>query len=209
LFPAVNVPSIAATVNVALVRRTLDLDRRLAQIPARARVRGWYFRQTADAVARHGRSAMAVYRRLSPVKSAWFFRMYSCRDYLEDVAAGAAAINASNPQAAIRAIWRNAPRYASLFNAQRFMSLLRVSPLEAARWLEAHRDMFMDYGRMRLERREENYFVAHYFDEYIWLESAHAGGLEGLLDACNAAGSVRVDLDTPFNGRIHVRWLPR
>jgi hypothetical protein len=206
----VNVPSIdRSAVDVEGVRRTLDLDRRLAQIPRRAQVRGWYFKQTADAVARCGRSAFAVYQSLTTVRSTWFFRMYSLRDYLEDAAAGAAAIDASDPHSALRSIWRNAPRYAGLFNAQRFLSLLQASPLDALGWLLDQRDLFFNYGGARVERRDDRYFVVHYFDEYIWIESAHRGGVEGLLTACNATGSADVDLDGPFDGRIHVRWQQR
>jgi hypothetical protein len=95
-----------------------------------------------------------------------------------------------------------------MFNAQRFLSLLSASPFDAMRWLEMQRDMFLGYGGWRVERRDEHYFVVHYFDEYIWIDSAHKGGVEGLLEACNATGALEVDLDTPFNGRIHVRWRP-
>jgi uncharacterized protein (TIGR02265 family) len=197
------------TVDVHHVRRALDLDRRLAEIPAQAQVRGWYFKQTADAVARQGRAAVAIYRRLTPIKTTWFFRMYSVRDYLEDAAAGAAAINPADPHQAVREMWRGAPRYASLFNHQRFFTLLNATPYDVIRHLEAQRDMFFSYGGWRLERLEERHFVMHYFDEYIWIESAHRGGIEGVLHACSVTGSVDPDLDSPFNGRIHVRWQPR
>ncbi len=208
-FPAVNILSaVDRTIDVRGVREALDVDRRLAEIPASAQVRGWIFKMTADEVARHGPAAVATYRRLSPVKSTWFFRMYSVRDFVQDAAAGAAAINPNNPHAALRAIWRNAPRYAPLFNAQRFTALLKASPLDAVRWLEAQRDMFWNYGGWRVEARDEDYFVIHYFDEYIWIESAHVGGTEGVLYACSATGSAEPDLDSPFNGRIHVRWRP-
>jgi uncharacterized protein (TIGR02265 family) len=206
----VYVPSVEkGAVDLQRVRRALDLDRRLARIPGRAQVRGWYFKQTADAVAARGRSAVAVYRSLSAVKSASFFRMYSLRDYLEDAAAASAAIDPNDPHSALRSMWRNAPRYARLFNAQRFLSLLKASPLDACRWLESQRDLFLNYGNMRIERRDEQYFVLHYFDEYIWIESAHRGGVEGLLEACSATGTADVELDAPFDGRIHVRWQPR
>lgn len=191
------------------VRERLGLDSRLAQVPAHAQVRGFVYKMTADEVARHGKAALGVYRRLSRAKSPWFFKMYSVRDYLEDAAAGAAAIDPVDPGSAIRMMWRNTPRYAPLFNAQRFLSLLSASPLDVMRWLEAQRDMFMSYGRWRLERIDERYFVMHYFDENIWIDSAHRGGVEGVLEACNATGDVDVDLDTPFSGRIHVRWQPR
>jgi hypothetical protein len=209
-FPPVNLTSATErNVDLRYVRDALGIERRVVQIPPSAQVRGWIFKMTADEVARHGPAAVATYRRLTPVRSTWFFRMYSVRDFVQDAAAGAAAINAGDPHAAIRMIWRNAPRYAPLFNAQRFMSLLNASPLGAMRWLEGQRDMFWNYGGWRVESLEDYHFVVHYFDEYIWLESAHVGGLEGVLYACNVTGTVEPDLDSPFNGRIHVRWQPR
>jgi uncharacterized protein (TIGR02265 family) len=203
-----SVSSAARMVDVQGVRDALDLDRRLALVPGTAEVRGFLFKMTADEVAHHGRAAMIAYRSMSPVKSTWFFRMYSVRDYLEDVAAAAAAIAPGNPHQGLRSIWGNSPRYAPLFNAQRFLSLLGASPVDVMRWLEAQRDMFANYGGWRLEKREERYFVMHYFDEYIWIDSAHRGGLEGILRACSVSGSVTTELDTDFNGRCHVRWQP-
>jgi hypothetical protein len=51
--------------------------------------------------------------------------------------------------------------------------------------------------------------VLHMFDEYTWIEGAHRGGCEGLLIACGVEGSVEADLDSRFNGRLHVRWRSR
>jgi hypothetical protein len=199
----------ARIVDVTSVRQALDLDERLSLVPERAQVRGVFFKVTADEVARHGGAAVATYRRLSPVRSTWFFRMHPVRAYLEDVAAAATAIGASDPPSAIRTIWRNAARYGPLLNAERFLALLRATPLDAMRWMEGQRDMFANYGGWRLERRDEHYAIMHYFDEYLWIETAHRGGMEGLLRACNVVGSAESDLDSPFNGRIHVRWQPR
>jgi hypothetical protein len=187
-------------------RGLLDLDGRLAAVPSSAQIRGFIFKMTADEVARHGPAAVAAYRRLAPLRSVWFFRMYSLRDYLEDVAAGATAIDPGDPQSVVRGIWRRMPSYAPLFDAQRFLTLLVVGPGDVFRWIEGQRDMFYRYGGWRFERRSERYAIWHYFDEYVWLESAHVGGIEGVLEACSAVGSVQVDLDSPFNGRIHVRW---
>jgi uncharacterized protein (TIGR02265 family) len=195
-------------VDVERVRQMLDLDRRLREIPSSAKVRGFIFQMTGDEVSTHGPAAVATYRRLSPVKATWFFRMYSVRDYLEDVAAGAAAIDPANPKEAVRKIWRNMPRYAPLFNAERFLSLLKASPLDAVKWVEAHRDWFYQYGRWHLEQRDEHFFTMHYFDEYLWLDACHRGGVEGLLDACRSTGTVDVDQYSPFDGRINVRWRP-
>jgi uncharacterized protein (TIGR02265 family) len=199
----------AHVVDVQRVRDALDLDRRLALVPDAARVRGLFFKVTADEVARHGAAAVAMHRRLSPVKSTWFFRMYPVRDYLEDAAAAATAIAPENPTSALRAFFHNGPRYAHLLNAQRFLALMGATPLDVMRWSEAQRDMFANYGRWRVEPRDDFYFIMHYFDEYIWIDSAHLGGLEGVLDGCGVSGSVLSDIDSPFNGRLHVRWRSR
>jgi uncharacterized protein (TIGR02265 family) len=197
----------AARIDVHRAREELDLDRRLANVPPHAHVRGFLFKQTADEVVRNGAAAAAAYRRLTPVKSTWFFRMYSVRDYLEDVAAAAAVLEPADPRSAVRAIWRNGPRYAPLFNASRFLGLLGSNVAVAMQWLEQHRHFFADYGNWRLERRNDRYFIMHFVDEWIWIETAHRGGMEGLLEACAVKGSsVEVDLDTPFNGRLHVSW---
>ncbi|HEY1692779.1 MAG TPA: hypothetical protein VGG39_11490 [Polyangiaceae bacterium] len=193
-------------VDMQRVRAALDLGRRLSKVPLHAHVRGFLFKQTADEVERGRAGAVVAYRRLTPVKSTWFFRMYSVRAYLEDVTAAAAVVAPEDPASAVRAIWRNGPRYAPLFNAVRFLGFLRSDVLSAARWLETHRSFFADYGRWRIEPRTDRYFIMHYFDEWIWIDSAHRGGLEGLLQACGVEGSVDVDLDTPFDGRLHVRW---
>ncbi|MDP9037354.1 MAG: hypothetical protein M3O50_21360 [Myxococcota bacterium] len=78
--------------------------------------------------------------------------------------------------------------------------------VDVMRWLEGQRDIFANYGGRRLEQRENRYFVMHYFDECIWIESAHRGGIECVLSACGLCGSVEADLDSPLNGRLHVRW---
>jgi len=195
-----------ATVDLRRARATLDLDGRLRLLPAHASVRGFYFKQTADEVARHGPAAVAAYRCLSPVKSRWFFRMYPIEDYLEDLASAAAVLAPADPPSAVRAIWANGPRYAPLFNATRFLGLLRGEVAGAMHWLEAHRGFFADYGRWRMERLGPHYIVMHYFEECIWIDSAHRGGMEGLLEACGVEGTVEVDLNSPLDGRLHVRW---
>jgi uncharacterized protein (TIGR02265 family) len=197
------------TVDVRRARDSLELDRRLALIPASAQIRGFIFKMTSDEVARHGPVAVATYRRLSPPRSRWFFKMYSVRDYLEDAAAGAIAINAVDPHSVLRRIYRNMHQYAPLFNAQRILSLLRVrSTMGAFQHLEAQRDTFFNYGRWRMERRDDHYVVMHYFDDYLW-PACHCGGAEGILDATNVQGMVEPEFDSLFDGRLHIRWSGR
>ena len=135
--------------------------------------------------------------------------MYSTREYLEDLAAAAAVLAPGDPASALHRIWGPTTAYAPLFDARRFLSLVGTDVMGVVRWLEGHRHFFANYGRWRMEPRGEQYFVMHYFDECIWIDSAHRGGMEGLLEACGVAGSVEVDLDSPYNGRLHVRWHRR
>jgi uncharacterized protein (TIGR02265 family) len=205
----VTVSYLDPTVDVGRARDALELDRRLAQIPASAQIRGFIFKMTADVVAKHGPATVATYRRLSPPKSRWFFKMYPVKDYLEDVAAGAIAINAADPHSVLRTIYRTMHQYAPLFNAQRILSLLRGhGTMEAFQHLEAQRDTFFNYGRWRMERRDDNYIVMHYFEDYLW-PACHCGGAEGILDASNVQGTVDPEFDSLFDGRMHIRWQPR
>jgi uncharacterized protein (TIGR02265 family) len=197
-------------IDIDAVRAALGLDERIQATPRWAEVRGLMFKVTADAVVNRGRDAVALHRRLVPAASSrWFFRMYSATDYLEDVAAAAAVLSPADPAEALRSIWAPTTSYAPMFNASRFLSLLGTDVMDVVRWLEGHRSFFANYGRWRMERREERYFVMHYFDEVIWIDHAHRGGMEGLLQACGVSGTVEVDLDSPVNGRLHVRWQGR
>lgn len=190
-------------------RSTLGLGERLSATPPTAQVRGFLFKMTHDAVERRGRAATALYRHHAPSGGRWFFRMYSAREYIEDLATAAAIIAPEDPASAVRSIWAPATGYAPLFDARRFLALLGADVTGVVRWLEDHRHFFANYGRWRMEARTRTYFVMHYFDECIWIDTAHRGGMEGLLEACGVQGNVEADLDTPFSGRLHVRWQDR
>jgi uncharacterized protein (TIGR02265 family) len=196
-------------VDLDRVRAALALDERLQATPSWAQVRGFVFKMTSDAVERRGAAAVALHRRLSPARSRWFFLMYSAREYLEDLAAAAAVLSPGDPQAALRQIWGPATGYAPMFDASKFLVLLGTDVVGVVRWLEGHRHFFANYGRWRIEVLGERYFVMHYFDEYIWIDSAHRGGMEGLLEACGLRADIEADLDTPLSGRLHVRWRAR
>ena len=196
------------TIDLKRVQSVLGLGQRLSATPPSAQVRGFLFKMTADGVERHGPAAVALQRRLSPLDSRWFFRMYSAREYLADLAAAAAVISPGDPIQALRGLWGHIPGYARLFNASRFLDLVGTDVMGVVRWLEPHRHFFANYGSWRMEPLGERHFVMHYFDECIWIDGAHRGGMEGLLDACGVKGTVEPDLDSPMSGRLHVRWQP-
>ena len=63
-----------------------------------------------------------------------------------------------------------------------------------------------NYGFWRVEHRGRHHVVLHMFNEYTWIDPWHRGGCEGLLGSCAVDGDVEVELDGPFEGRLHVRW---
>lgn len=198
------------TLDLQVARRSLDLDARLRSVPASAEVRGVWFRMHADAVARLGAPAVETWRKAAHPRSRWFFRMYDVRSYLEELAVTGAIIDPSDPGRGIRAIWRGATSQAPIFHVTSYLEMmLRPEPIAALRWLERHRDIFCSYGKWHFEERSPGHVVMHFFDEYIWIDTAHRGGVEGFLDACGIDGQVEPDLDSTFNGRLHVTWKPR
>ena len=98
--------------------------------------------------------------------------------------------------------------FTSTWYGQVFKRFLRPEPYAAMQWVAFSRDYISNYQSMRVERRTPTQAILHFFDEYCWLESCQRGGCEGLLEACGVVGTVDVDLDTPFRGRLNVRWSP-
>jgi uncharacterized protein (TIGR02265 family) len=198
---------LAETVDVPHATALLDLDRRLRETPEHAQVRGIWFGMTADYMCRQGSAVDAAWRALVNVPSRTIFRNYSVREYLQELAMAAAVLDPSNPYDAMRMIWRNTPRYwTSSIIGRSLVRLLHPDPLSAWRWCERHREHFCNYGSWRLEVRSADYAIMHYFDEYIWIDGAHRGGAESLLDACGVEGTVEPEVISPYSGRMHVRW---
>lgn len=196
----------AAAVDLKAAFEVMGIDERRAKIPDTDHVRGVLFKMTEDAIARAGPSAVTAFRHLAAPKKRWPFRMYPVLDYIEETAVAAAVLRPEDPLGAIREIWRETAKYAPVFNAERFLAMLRIDALGALRWLEQQRAMFCNYGSWRLEEIGPESVVMHYFDEWIWVDAAHRGGLEGVLRACHAVGSVDVVLESSFQGHARVRW---
>ena len=195
------------TVDLSPAIAALDLERRLRETPAAAGMRGIWFTMTADYMRRLGPAVDLAWRAAVRVPSRTIFRMYSLREYLNEVAFAAAILEPFNPVEGLRAIWRNTPRhYTSSAIGRSCLRFLRPEPLPAWRWCERHREHFCNYGAWRLEVRSDDYVIMHYFDEYTWIEGAHRGGAEALLEACGVEGSAEPELTSRYAGRMHVRW---
>jgi uncharacterized protein (TIGR02265 family) len=178
----------------------------LREIPSTARVRGVFFNMISDHLKREGKQHVA--RRIVGGRR-WLHSLYPVSEFLEATVAAAPHVH-EDPDQAVRIIWSEGSQYfASTWLGRKFQRFIRPDPASALLWIENAREHTCNYGQWRLEHVSANHVVLHMFDEYIWIDSAHVGGCQGLLTACGVTGTVRASLDGLFNGRLDIRWTPR
>jgi uncharacterized protein (TIGR02265 family) len=197
---------VSITVDLQQAAAALDLEERLRAASRSARVRGIWFKMTADAVKRRGSAAEAAFREAGGGAFRWAFLLYDAREYLVEAALAAALLNPIDPREGLRDMWRNATGYSTVLHSGSFLHLLEYNPMVALRWLVEYRDHFATFGSWRLEERSPEHAVMHLHEELIWIDSAHKGGAEGLLSASGVRGTVDVELLDRFSGRLHLRW---
>jgi uncharacterized protein (TIGR02265 family) len=184
-----------------------DLESRLRAVPSTALVRGMFFNMVGDHLKRCGlegkaRSIVGARRRI--------YALYPVQELLVAFGEAAPLVSPQDPAEGLRQIWSGGSRYfADSWLGKAFQRFIRPDPASALEWLEGAHDHFCNYGRWRVERVHTTRVMLHMFDEYIWIESAHRGGCEGLLRACGVDGRVDPVLDTPFRGWLDVQWKLR
>jgi uncharacterized protein (TIGR02265 family) len=186
--------------------RELDLPWRVGQIPHGAMSRGIFFNQIEQELKRRGLTSTPLWGSRAAAQARKNHTLYPVQDLLVTYATAGALID-RDPSEGIRQIWIGAVQhFTSTWFGRAFQRFLRPDPVAAFHWIERSREYICNYGHWRVELRGPEHVVIHMFDEYLWIDSAHRGGCEGLLIACGLAGEVRAELDTPFQGRLDVRW---
>ena len=191
-------------------RDQLGLSRRVRDVPLTSNVRGVWFSMTADYVRKLGRAEAAMWERMVGHRRRVPFLSYSLREYLEELAVGAAIIDPKHPGEGVRQIWREAaPQYLATAFGRSLLRLLNTEPHKYLTWCCTHRDHFCNYGHWTTVFHEPGYSVMEITGEYIWIEHAMRGGAEGVLRVFGVEGSVEAELLSPYEGRVHVRWKPQ
>ncbi len=196
-------------VDIDSAAKALDLENRVRQTPASASIRGIFFRILEDDLARRGFKGWPRWKEILGEQPR-SYRLYPVRDLLVAYAQGAALVSPVNPQEGVREIFRGitGPFSESWFG-RAFRAVLNPNPLDGLYWLERCRTHVCNYGRWHVEPVGPGQATLHMFDEYFWIDTAHRGGCEGMMKICGASGEVTAELDSPFQGRLNVRWQVR
>jgi uncharacterized protein (TIGR02265 family) len=185
----------------------LDLEERLRQLPESAQIRGIFFRLLEQDLAKRGLKESASWGWEKVLgEQPRSYRLYPMRPLLVAYADAGALVSPERGEGLRDIFRRNCLPYAESWFGQGLKRFLQPDLLRALRWIEKCRDHFCDYGRWRLESDAPGRATLHMVDEYLWIEWAHRGGCEGLLDACGVVGEVTAELDGPFEGRLQIRW---
>jgi len=191
---------------IELVAAHCDLVDRLKVVPPSAQVRGLYLNSLDTILQRADRAAL--YReyfggeRWSPI------RMYPLRDYMIRLAvAGAALRSAERVHEGMHDVWRtNATTFAQSLLGRTMLRLLSHDPVRLTEQGLAARRQTFQYGHWEIVRHGPRSIEMVYREEYIWIESAIAGGAVGAFEACGIEATLKTKLLNRFDGSTTITW---
>jgi uncharacterized protein (TIGR02265 family) len=191
---------------IELVAAHCDLVDRLKVVPPSAQVRGLYLNSLDTILQRADRAAL--YReyfggeRWSPI------RMYPLRDYMIRLAvAGAALRSAERVHEGMHDVWRtNATTFAQSLLGRTMLRLLSHDPVRLTEQGLAARRQTFQYGHWEIVRHGPRSIEMVYREEYIWIESAIAGGAVGAFEACGIEATLKTNLLNRFDGSTTITW---
>jgi uncharacterized protein (TIGR02265 family) len=191
---------------VELLAAHCDLADRLQVVPPSAQVRGLYLRSLDAVTQRAGRGAL--YRdyfageRWSPI------RMYPLRDYMIRLAlAGASLRSPQRVHEGMHDVWRtNATTFASSLLGRTMLRLLSHDPVRLTEQGLAARRQTYQYGHWEIVRHGPRAIEMVYREEYLWIESAIAGGAVGAFEACGIEAKLDTKLLNRFDGSTMITW---
>jgi uncharacterized protein (TIGR02265 family) len=185
----------------------LGLTERLRGVPETAKIRGVFFRLLEDELGRRGLRGWPRWVEILGEQPR-SYRLYPVPHLLVAFAEGAAMVS-TDTLAGLRELGGGLSLpFSESWYGRAWRQFLKPDPLGALQWLERCRDHVCAYGQWRVESRGPGHAVIHMIDEYFWIDPFHQAGCEGMLRACGVVGTVTPELDSPFCGRLDIRWTP-
>jgi uncharacterized protein (TIGR02265 family) len=191
---------------IQVVAPYCDIVSRLEVVPPSALVRGLYLRSFETVLQRAGRTQL--YReyfegeRWSPI------RMYPLRDYMIRLAvAGASLRSPERVHDGMHDVWRtNATTFAASLLGRTMLRLLSHDPVRLTEQGLAARRQTYQYGHWEIVRHGPRAVEMVYREEYLWIESAIAGGAVGAFEACGIEANLQTKLLNRFDGSTMITW---
>jgi len=135
-------------------------------------------------------------------------RMYPLRDYMIRLAvAGASLQSPQRVHEGMHDIWRtNATTFASSLLGRTMLRLLSNDPVRLTEQALAARRQTYQYGHWEIVRHGPRAIEMVYREEYLWIESAVAGGAVGAFEACGIKANLETKLLSRFDGSTSITW---
>jgi uncharacterized protein (TIGR02265 family) len=191
---------------IQLVAPYCDIVERLDAVPPSARVRGLYLKSFESVLARVGKAGL--YRQHFEGDRWSAVRMYPLRDYMIRLAVAGAALH--SPELVHRGmhdIWRtNATTFAASLLGRTMLRLLSHDPVRLTEQGLAARRQTYQYGHWSIVHHGPRSIEMVYREEYIWIESAIAGGAVGAFEACGIQAKLETTLLSRFDGSTLISW---
>jgi len=191
---------------IELVAPHCDIVERLPAVPPSARVRGIFFKQLETQVQRQGKAEL--FHRYFHDESWSALRTYPLRDYMIRLAvAGAALRSPETVHEGMHEMMRtNATTFASSLLGRTMLRLLSNDPVRLTEQGLAARRQTYQYGHWHILYHGPKSIEMVYREEYIWIESAIAGGAVGAFESCGVKVNLQTKLHNRFNGSTLINW---
>lgn len=185
-----------------------DLEWRLANVPADATCRGAFFNMLDDRARSLGALVHDEYSAVFRITRFVPFKMISVADYLTRVVV-LAAISAGDEHvyAGVRELQRSAfDAWASTLLGRAALAVVDPTLPGILRMLErtyASRTV-VSHTRFEILSVRPDAIETRFTDEFVYIEHAMVGALEGVAGICGEKVRVEAELESPFRGIVRV-----
>ncbi|HEX7604697.1 MAG TPA: DUF2378 family protein [Polyangiaceae bacterium] len=185
-----------------------DFEWRLAQIPDDALCRGAFINMLDEHAGALSAETQAEYRRFFRIYRFTPFRMYPARDFLTRMGILAQVHwGGEGIYSGIRSLQSQAfDAWASTLLGRAALAIVDPSLPGVLRMIErayaSH--TLTSYAGFEIRSMSDREIVTYFRNEYLPIEHAMVGALEGVLRLCKAKGDVTAELDGPFDGCVRI-----
>ena len=192
---------------IELVAPYCDIVERLAVVPpsaARTRAVLQVVRFVAASARRSPRFTGTISRASAGRRCACTRCATTC---IRLAVAGAALHGPERVHDGMHDVWRtNATTFASSLLGRTMLRLLSHDPVRLTEQGLAARRQTYQYGNWSIVRHGPRSIEMIYREEYIWIESAIAGGAVGAFEACGIKVNLQTKLINRFDGSTLISW---